>query len=125
MLCLHHNAGPSIKENNIGEHQEVLTSSAGPSLIQPKGTSEITLIAPCNGTGDVDLFTELKVFRKEKWTCAVGNFALASCAHEGCSATMHKFVCLRKSGDTRELSWSVEMEDKLNDFANHGWKINL
>ncbi|CAM6015269.1 unnamed protein product [Sphagnum balticum] len=117
-------AGPTIEEN-IREHPEALISSAGPSLIQRKGTSEITVIAPCNGTGDVDLFTELKVFRKEKWTFAVVNFAPESYAHEGCSATMHKFVILRKSGDTQELSWSVEMEDKLYDFQNHGWKIQL
>ncbi|CAK9866793.1 unnamed protein product [Sphagnum jensenii] len=119
-------AGPTIEEN-IREHGEALISSAGPSLIESGCTSQITLIAPCDGTGAVNLFTELKlkVFRKEKWTCAVGNFALASCAHEGCSATMHKFVCLRKSGDTQELSWSVEMADKLDDFENHGWKIKL
>jgi hypothetical protein len=124
MLHLHHNAGPTIEEN-IREHPEALISSAGPSLIQPKGTSKITLIAPCNGTGDVDLFTELKVFWKEKWTSAVVDFAPESYAHEGCSATMHKFVFLQKSGDTQELFWSVEMKDKLEDFAKHGWKIQI
>jgi len=117
-------AGPTIEEN-IEEHLEAFISSARPSLIQPKGTSEIKLIAPCNWTGDVDLFTELKVFRKEKWTRAVGNFAPESYAHEGCSATMHKFVILQKSGDTQELSLSVQIEDKLDDFENRGWKIQL
>jgi hypothetical protein len=97
-----------------------LISSANPLFIQPKGISKI---APCNGTGDVDLFTKLKIFWKEKWTFAVVNFAPKSYAHEGCSVTMQKFVILRKSGDTQELSWLVEMEDKLDDFENHGWKI--
>jgi hypothetical protein len=124
MLLLCNDAGPTIEEN-IREHSETLISSAGPLLIQPKGTSEITLIAPCNGTGGVDLFTELKVFLKEKWVPAVVNFPPESYAHEGCSATMHRLVILRKSGDIQELSWSVEMQDKLADFENHGWKIQL
>ncbi|KAH8938437.1 hypothetical protein BDL97_16G082500 [Sphagnum fallax] len=117
-------AGPTIEEN-IREYPEALISSGGPLLIQPKGTSKITLIAPCNGTGGVDLFTKLKVFRKEKWVPAVVNFGPESYAHEGCSASMHKFVTLQKSGDIQELSWSVEMEDKLAHFENHGWKIQL
>jgi hypothetical protein len=91
ILLLCRDVGPTIEEN-IREHPEALISSVGPLLIQSKGTSEITLIAPCNGTGNVDLFTELKVFWKEKWTFAVGNFGPESYAHEGCSATMHKFV---------------------------------
>jgi len=122
LLC--HDAGPTIEEN-IREYPEALISSGGPLLIQPKGTSKITLIAPCNGTGGVDLFTKLKVFRKEKWVPAVVNFGPESYAHEGCSASMHKFVTLQKSGDIQELSWSVEMEDKLAHFENHGWKIQL
>jgi hypothetical protein len=36
---------------------------------------------------------------------------------------MHKFVILRKSGDIQELFLSIEMEDNLDDFENHGWKI--
>jgi hypothetical protein len=124
MLLLCHDVGPTIEEN-IGEHPEAFISSASPSLIQPKGTSEITLIAPCNGTRDVDLFTKFKVFWKEKLTRAVGNFAPESYAHEGCSAIMHKFVTLQKSGDTQKLFFSVEMEDKLDDFENHGWKNSV
>jgi hypothetical protein len=35
-------------------------------------------------------------------------------------------ICnLRKSGDIQELFWSVEMEDKLDDFEIRGWKIQL
>jgi hypothetical protein len=65
LLLLFHDASPTIEEN-IREHQEALISSAGPSLIESGCTSQITLIAPCDGTGAaVDLFTELKVFRKE------------------------------------------------------------
>lgn len=65
MLLLCHDVGATIEEN-IGEHPKAFISLASPSLIQPKGTSEITLIAPCNGTKDVDLSTELKIFWKEK-----------------------------------------------------------
>ncbi|KAH9538009.1 hypothetical protein CY35_16G082400 [Sphagnum magellanicum] len=91
-------AGPTI-EDNIREHWEALISSAGPSLIESGCTSQITLIAPCNGTGaGVDLFTELKVFRKENWGVKTGEGAKLSCALEGCSATMHKFAFLQKSG---------------------------
>jgi hypothetical protein len=71
MLFLCHDVGATI-EKNIEEHPKVFISSIGPSFIQPKGINEITFIAPCNETGDVDLFTKLKVFRKEKWTCAMG-----------------------------------------------------
>ncbi len=52
-----------------------------------------------------------------------GHFAPKSYEHEGCLATMHKFVILRKSGDIQELFLSIEMEDNLDDFENHGWKI--
>jgi hypothetical protein len=115
-------AGPTIEEN-IREDPEALISSGGPLPIQCKGTGKITLIAPCNGTGGVDLFTELKVFWKEKWVPAVVNFGPECYPHEGCSASMHKFVTLQKYGDIQEHFWSVEMHDKLADFEKHGWKI--
>jgi hypothetical protein len=63
LLC--HDVGATIEEN-IEEHPKAFISLVGPLFIQPKGTSEITLIAPCNGTGAVDIFTELKVLWKEK-----------------------------------------------------------
>jgi hypothetical protein len=124
LLLLCHDAGPTIEENNR-EHQQVLISSTGPSLIESGCTSQITLIAPCDGTGAaVDLFTELKVFRKENWSAKTGVGAKLSCALEGCSATMHKFAFLQKSGENQEL-WPVDIWAKLDAFRFCGWKIEL
>jgi hypothetical protein len=126
MLLLHlcHDAGPTIEEN-IREHQEALISPAGPSLIESGCTSQITLIAPCDGTGAVNnLFAELKVFRKENWNAKTGASAKLSCALEGCSATMHEFIFLQKSGENQEL-WPVDIWAKLDAFEDCGWKIEL
>jgi hypothetical protein len=125
MLLLHicHDAGPTIEEN-IREHQEALISSAGPSLIESGCTSQITLIPPCDGTGAVNLFTELKVFRKENWNAKTGASAKLSCALEGCSMTMHEFAFLQKSGENQEL-WPVDIWAKLDAFEDRGWKIEL
>jgi len=124
LLLLCHDAGPTI-EDNIREHGEALISSAGASVIESGCTSRITLIAPCNGTGaGVDLFTELKVFRKENWGVKIGEGAKLSCALEGCSATMHKFAFLQKSGENQEL-WPKDIWAKLDAFWDRGWKIDL
>ncbi|CAM6015266.1 unnamed protein product [Sphagnum balticum] len=116
-------AGPTIEEN-IREHREALISSAHPSFIESGCTSQITLIAPCDGTGAVNLFTELKVFRKENWNAKTGAGATSRCALEGCSATMHKFAYLQKSSENREL-WPVDIWAKLDAFRFRGWKIEL
>jgi hypothetical protein len=124
MLLLCHVAGPTFEENIRG-HQEALISSAGPSLIESGCTSQITLIAPCDGTGAaVDLFTELEVFRKENWSPKTGVGAKLSCALEGCSATLHKFAILQKSGENQEV-WPKDIWAKLDAFRDHGWKIEL
>jgi len=123
LLLLCHDAGPTIEEN-IREHGEALISSAGPSLIESGCTSQITLIAPCDGTGAVNLFTELKVFRKENWNAKTGAGATSSCALEGCSAAMHEFTFLEKSGENQEL-WPVDIWAKLDAFRDRGWKIEL
>jgi uncharacterized protein YceK len=116
-------AGPTIEEN-IREHREALISSAGPSLIESGCTSQITLIAPCDGTGAVNLFTELKVFRKENWNAKTGAGATSGCALEGCSATMHEFTFLQKSGENHER-WPENIWAKLDAFQDRGWKIEL
>jgi hypothetical protein len=125
MLLLHlcHVEGPTIEEN-IREHQVALISSAGPSLIESGCTSQISLIAPCDGTGAINLFTELKVFRKENWNAKTGAGATSSCALGGCSATMHEFAFLQKFGENQEL-WPVDIWAKLDAFDDHGWKIEL
>jgi hypothetical protein len=123
-LLLCHDVGPTIEEN-VREHREALISSTGPSINESGCTSQITLIAPCDGTGTVvDLFTELKVFRKENWSVKTGVGAKLSCALEGCSATMHKFAFLQKFGENQEI-WQKEIWAKLDAFWNHGWKIDL
>jgi len=122
-LLLCHDAGPTIEEN-IREHQEALISSARPSFIQSGCTSQITLIAPCDGTGAVNLFTELKVFREENWNAKTGAGATSSCALEGCSAPMHEFAFLQKSAENQE-GWSENIWAKLDAFQGRGWKIEL
>jgi hypothetical protein len=116
-------AGRTIEENNR-EHQEALISSAGPSLIESGCTSQITLIAPCDGTGAVDLFTELKAFCKEKWNAMTGAGTTSSCALEECSVAMHEFTFLQKSGENQEL-WPENIWAKLDAFEDRGWKIKL
>ncbi|CAK9208892.1 unnamed protein product, partial [Sphagnum troendelagicum] len=116
-------AGPTIEEN-IREHREALISSACPSFIQSGCTSQITLIAPCDGTGAVNLFTELKVFREENWNAKTGAGATSSCALEGCLSTVHDFAFLQKCGENQEL-WPVDIWAKLDFFEDHGWKIEL
>ncbi len=123
MLHLHHNADPTIEEN-IREHREALISSARPSFIQSGCTSQITLIAPCDGTGAVNLFTELKVFRKENWNAKTGAGVTSSCARKGCSAPMHEFTFLQKSGENQE-PWPENICAKLAAFQGRGWKIEL
>ncbi|KAH8938442.1 hypothetical protein BDL97_16G082700 [Sphagnum fallax] len=115
-------AGATIEEN-IREHREALRSAC-PSFIQSGCTSQITLIAPCDGTGAVNLFTELKVFREENWNAKTGAGATSSCALEGCSAPMHEFAFLQKSAKNQER-WPENIWAKLDAFEDHGWQIEL
>jgi hypothetical protein len=122
MLLLCHNAGPTIEEN-VGEGQGVLALSVDPSLNQPRCTSKITLMAPCNCIADI---SDLEVFQREKWQVAEFKFEASNmsrrCKLEGCSEVMHDHICLQKSGNVQELFWSDDMWAVFNDLKKHGWK---
>jgi hypothetical protein len=66
----------------------------------------------------------LKVFWKENWSAKTGVGAKLSCALEGCSAIMHKFAFLHKSGENQE-DWAEDIWAKLDAFQDRGWKIEL
>lgn len=74
MLLLYHNAGPTIEEN-VGEGQGVLALSVDPSLNQPRCTSKITLMAPCNCIADI---SDVEVFQREKWQVAAFKFVTSN-----------------------------------------------
>ncbi|CAM6015267.1 unnamed protein product [Sphagnum balticum] len=115
-------AGPTLEEN-VGEGHGVFALSVDPSLSQPRCTSRITLMAPCNC---IAYISDVEVFLREKWQVALFKFPASDmsrrCELEGCSEIMHDNIYLEKSGNVQELFWSNDMCAVFNHLLKHGWK---